>query len=106
MEKVWDELKKIEAHAELIRSEAQNKAKKLNDLSQQEAEMLIANSKTYAEEEAQQLYANAIEEANRNSEEQLKANQQATQTLKAKGKKRMDQASLAVVNSVLGETKP
>jgi len=106
MEKVWGELKKIEAQAEQIRSEAQNKAKKLKDLSQQEAELLIANGKTYAEEEAQQVYVNAIEEANRNSGEQLKTNQQVTQKLKAQAEKRMDQASSAVVNSVLGEAKP
>jgi len=106
MEKVWGELKKIEAQAEQIRSEAQNKAKKLTDLSQQAGEKLIANSKIYADEEAQQFYVTAIQEANCNSEEQLRTYQQAMEKLKAKAEKCMDQASSAVVSSVLVETKP
>ena len=57
MEKVWDELKKIEAQAEQISSDAQDKAKKISLLAKQDAEKLIANSKTYAEEESQKLYA-------------------------------------------------
>ena len=56
MEKVWEELKKLEAKAEQIKSNAQNKAKEITVLAQQEAEKLVANSKTYAEEEAKQLY--------------------------------------------------
>ncbi len=54
MEKVWEELKKIEAKADQIKSTAQNKAKEITVLAQQEAEKLVANSKTYAEEEAKQ----------------------------------------------------
>ena len=76
MEKVWDELKKIEAHAEKIRNEAQNKAKTLTSLAHQEAEKLIENGKTYAKEEAEQYFAIANEEANRSRDEKLKANQQ------------------------------
>ena len=105
MEKVWDELKKIEAQAEQIRIEAQNKAKMLITLAQQEAEKLIANSKTYADEETQQLYANTIEEANRNREEQLNLNQRAIEKLKIQAEKRMEQASSALTKAVLGETK-
>ena len=56
MEKVWSELKKIEAQAEQIRVDAQDNAKKMIALAQQQAEMLIANSKTYAKEEAQPVY--------------------------------------------------
>jgi vacuolar-type H+-ATPase subunit E/Vma4 len=106
MEKVWNELKKIDAKAGQIQSEATNKAKKLTDLSHQEAEKLIANSKTYAEEEGQLLYDSTIQEANRNSDDQLKANQGAAEKLKAKAEKRMDRASSAVVKAVLEETKP
>ena len=82
MEKVWEELKKIEAQAEQIQSEAQNNAKKITALAQQEAEKLVANSKTYAEEEAQQFYMSTIQEANRNRDEQLKANQEANEKLR------------------------
>lgn len=106
MEKVWDELKKIEAQAEQIRSEAQDKAKQIIAVSQQEAEKLIANGKTYAEEEAQQLFNTAIEEANRKREEQLKANQEAVAKMRAQGEQRLEQAVSIVVGKVLGETKP
>jgi len=103
MEKVWDELKKIEAQAEQIRSEAQDEAKKISALAEQEAEKLVANSKVYGEEEAQQLYASAIREANHNCEEQLKANLEASANLRAQAEKRLEQAVTAVVKSVLGE---
>ena len=106
MEKVWDELKKIEAQAEQIQNDAQDRAKKMALLAKQDAEKLIENSKTYAEDESQKLYAKAIEEANQERDEQLKANQEAAGKLKAKAEKRMDKAVLAVVNAVLGETKP
>ncbi len=106
MEKIWDELKKIEAQAEQIRSEAQDEAKKMTVLAQQEAEKLIANGKAYGEEEAQQLYASTVQEANRNREEQLKANQEARANLRAQAEKQLEQAVATVVNMVLGETKP
>jgi vacuolar-type H+-ATPase subunit H len=105
MEKVWGELKKIEAQAKEIRSEAQNKAKSITDLAKQESEKLIANGKTYAEEEAKQLYANAIEEAHRSRDQQLKANKLVSEKLKSQAEKHLEDASSAVVNAVLGETK-
>lgn len=103
MEKIWDELKKIEAQAEQIRSDAQNNAKTITALAQQQAEKLLANGKTYADDEAQQLYVNAIEEANGKRDERLKANQQATEKLRVHAEAAMDKAVLAVVSKVLGE---
>jgi vacuolar-type H+-ATPase subunit H len=105
MEKVWEELKKIEAKAEQIRSEAQSNAEKITALAHGEAEELVGNSKIYAEEEAGQLYEGAVKEANCSREEQLKANQKATEKLRGQAGKRMEQASDAVVDAVLGETK-
>ena len=106
MEKVWEELKKIEAQAEQIRSEAQDKAKKMTDLAQKEAEELLANSETYAEEEAQQLYMNTIQEANCNRDELLKANQVAADKLRVQAEKHMESAITKVVNAVIEETQP
>jgi hypothetical protein len=105
MEKVWDELKRIEAQAEQIRSEAQIKGKALFDLSHEEAEKLIANSQTYAEEEAKKLHTSTIAEANRSRDEQLKTNKLESERLKAQAKKRIEQATSVVVEAVLGETK-
>jgi vacuolar-type H+-ATPase subunit H len=105
MEKVWDELKKIEAQAEQIQNDAQERAKKMVFLAKQDAEKLVENSKTYAEAESQKLYAEAIEEANQERDEHLKANEVAAGNLKLKAEKRMDKAVLFVVNSVLEDTK-
>ena len=106
MEKVWDELKKIEAQAEQIQNDAQDRAKKMVLLAKQDAEKLVENSKTYAEAESQKLYAKAVEEANQEREEHLKANEEAARNLKSKAEKRIDKAVLVVVNAVLEDNKP
>ena len=104
MEKVWDELKKIEAQAEQIQTDAQERAKKMAFQAKQDAEKLIENSKTYAEAESQRLYAKAVDEANRERDEHLKVNQEAAEKLKGKAERHMDKAVLAVVNAVLEDT--
>ena len=106
MEKVWDELKKIEAQAVQIQKDAQDRAKKMVLLAKQDTEKLVENSKTYAEAESQKLYAKAIEEANLERDEHLKANEEAAGNLKSKAEKRMDKAVLVVVNAVLEDTNP
>jgi len=103
MQRVWDELKNIEAQADKIQSDAQEKAKKITALAQQEADKLVANSETYSTEEAQKLYSQAIEEANQSREEQLKANDLTANKLKNQAEKRMDNAVQAVVDAILEE---
>ncbi len=104
MEKVWDELKKIEAQAEAIRSEAQNNAKEITAFAQQEAQKLQTNSKAYAEQEAQQIYNDALAEANRNRELELQVNKETTERLVQRARQRMEKAKRVIVASVLGET--
>ena len=104
MEKVWDELKKIEAQAEQIQGEAQDRAKKMVLLAKKDAEKLVENSKTYAEAESQKLHSEAIKEANQERNEQLKANEETVAKLKSKAEKRMDKAVLVVVNAVLEDS--
>ncbi|HEX7482071.1 MAG TPA: hypothetical protein VF350_01200 [Candidatus Bathyarchaeia archaeon] len=106
MEKVWDELKKIEAQAVQIQNDAQERAKNMVFLAKQDSEKLIENSRIYAEEESQKLLTNGMKEANLNRVERLKANQEAAEKLKEKAEKRMEKAVLAIVNVVLEETKP
>ena len=106
MEKVWEELKKIEAQAEQIRGETQKKAKEITNIAQQEAEELLANSETYAEEEGQQLYINTIQEANQNRDEQLKVNQKTADKLRVQAEKHMESAIAKVVNAVIEDLKP
>lgn len=103
MENVWDALKKIEADAEQIRIDAQTEAKAIIALGKQDADKLVANGQTYADEEAQQLYSHAVEEANRSRDEQLKTNEAAIEKLKIAAQKHMDSAVLEVVNAVIEE---
>jgi vacuolar-type H+-ATPase subunit H len=105
MEKVWEELKKIEAQAEQIRSEAQEKAQTMATLAQQNGEKLIANSQAYGEEEAQRLFTSTVEEANHTRDEQLKANKAAAEKLQVQAEKHMEQAICKVVKAVLEEAK-
>jgi len=51
MEKVWEELKKIEAQAEQIRSEAQDKSMQISTMAQKQAQTLSLNAKNYSAEE-------------------------------------------------------
>jgi vacuolar-type H+-ATPase subunit H len=106
MERVWGELKKIDAQANKIMSDAQDKAKKIDLLAKSDAEKLIVNGKTYAEEESQKLYSKTIQEANQERDEHLKINQETAEKLKAQAEKNMDRAILAIYNAVLEETKP
>jgi hypothetical protein len=105
MEKVWEELKKIEAQAERIRIEAQNKGKEIIKLAEQDAEKLLLNSKTYAQEDAEKIVTQAITEANRDKDEQLKDNDQAIRKLRETAEKRLDKAEEVIVDAVLGKRK-
>jgi vacuolar-type H+-ATPase subunit E/Vma4 len=106
MEKVWDELKHIEAEAQRLRTETAEKAKEITDLAKQQAEKLGADSRKYGQQEADALYADAVEDANRKRDEQLKENQVAIEKLRVKAQKGMEQASSTLVNVVLGDNKP
>lgn len=101
MEKVWEELKKIESQAEFIGSDAQDTAKNMISTAKQDAETLIVNSKIYAEKEAQQSHVSAIKESNYKRDEQLKANQLEAEKLKVQAEKNMDLAVTRIVNAVV-----
>jgi vacuolar-type H+-ATPase subunit E/Vma4 len=103
MQRVWEELKKIESEAEQIRTEAQTRAKDITTLTRQNADKLIANSRAYAEEEAQQLSTSAIQDANEKRDEQLKTNETAIKNLRAQAEKHMDAAISRVVDAVIKE---
>jgi len=104
MEKVWDELKNIEAQAEQIQKDAHDRAKKMVLLAKQDGERLVENSKSYAEIESLKLYQKAIEEANQERDRRIKANEDAAMKMKLSAEKRMDKAVLVVVNAVLEDT--
>jgi vacuolar-type H+-ATPase subunit H len=103
MQKVWEELKSIEAQADQIQADTKTNAKKIVTQAQKDAEKLLANSKTYGAEESQKRYDAAIAEANKNREAQLAENDKAAAKLKTQAEKRMDKAVSAVVKAVLEE---
>jgi vacuolar-type H+-ATPase subunit H len=101
MEKVWEELKKIESQARQIQTDAQEKSKKMTQQAKADAEKLVANSKVYAEEEAQKLYDQAVTEANAAHDAKLKATEENAAILKVQAQKNIDKAVDVVVHSVL-----
>jgi vacuolar-type H+-ATPase subunit H len=103
MENVWGELKKIEAQALQITSDAQDKAKQIVVVSKQDAQKLVEDSKVNSEAEAQKLYDEAVAKANQESEEQLRTNQVEIKKLTVAAEKNMDQAVNLIVNAVLEE---
>ncbi len=104
MQKVWEELKKIEADAEQIQTDAKDKARAITLQAQRDGEKLLANSKTYAQEESQKQYNDTIAQANKSREKLLEDNEKIAEKLKAQAEKRMDKAVTVVVDAVLEET--
>ena len=104
MEKVWEELKKIEALAEQIRTEAQTNAKEITSLAETEAEKLVADSKIYAQQESQEFYSSMVSKAVSDREQQLKTNQQTRENLSKLAQRRMKIATSKIVAAVLGDT--
>jgi vacuolar-type H+-ATPase subunit H len=105
MEKVWDELKKIEAQAGQIKLDAQTKSQEIILTAQKEAEKLITNSQTYAQEEAQTIYKKTTNQANQNRQTLLNENQKEAEKLQAQAEKQLPKAITIIVNGVLGENK-
>ena len=103
MEKVWEELKKIEKEAEKIREGAQRMTREITSLAQRNSEKLVENSQTYAEEEGRRLYEGIVKEANFKQNEELKANEVAVERLKEYASSQMDQAVDAVMKAIVKE---
>jgi vacuolar-type H+-ATPase subunit H len=103
MEQVWDELKKIEAQAQQIRSEAQIRSKQLTDFADQRTDQLIAHAKTYAEQDTTSHYEAAMQEATHKHDTQLEQSKQSVAAVQAQAQNRLNEAVRLVVKAVLGE---
>jgi vacuolar-type H+-ATPase subunit E/Vma4 len=101
MEKVWEELKTIEAQAQQIKSDASEKAKGIIQHVKQDAENLLSNTSKYADEEAHKLYTKAITEANSVRDSQLSQNRETAEKLRIQAQENMDKAVDAIAKSVL-----
>jgi len=103
MQKVWEELKNIEARADQIESDAKEKAKQIIAQAQKDAATLLAKSQAYGAEESKKRYDAAVAEANKTRQQRLDENEKVAAKLKAQAEKHMDKAVSAVVNAVLEE---
>ena len=103
MENIWGELKKVEAQATQIISDAQNKANDIEEAAKQAAQKLVDDSKNNSEVEAQKLYSEAIAKAIEEREEQSKINQIEINRLKIIAEKHMDQAVDIILTAELEE---
>ncbi len=103
MEHVWEELKKIEAQAQQIRSEAQTRSKQITDYADKQAEQLVEHAKAYAEQDAQTQNDTLMKQANQKHDQQLQASQQTIAEVQTQAQKRLSESVDLIVKSVLGE---
>jgi F0F1-type ATP synthase membrane subunit b/b' len=106
MEKVWEELKKIEDQAQQIRLEAEEKAKEIINLAEKEAETLVNDSQTYSKEESEKIVNNAISEATKTRESELKEYSAFLERLKKKAEKRLPKVEKIIIDTTLGKREP
>lgn len=103
MEKVWEELKKVESEAERIRSESAKASSKMVEMAAREADIIINKSAEYAMEEGQELRDAAVAEANKERDLMLEANASFVKKLAATAKTRLEDAVEIVFEVVLGK---
>jgi vacuolar-type H+-ATPase subunit H len=106
MERVWEELRKIETEAERIHSEASKKSEELLAIAKKDAEKLLSVSKKNAESEANDLLNKYRREAANERNVKLEKNKVFIKELRTTVEKRFDKAVNTVFNSVLGKIKP
>jgi vacuolar-type H+-ATPase subunit H len=105
MEKVWEELRKIENEAERIRSETSKKTEELIALAKKDAEKLLSVSEKHTEAEANKVLNTYLEEAANEHDLSLKANEKDLKRLKTNVEKGFDKAVNTVFDAVLGTIK-
>jgi vacuolar-type H+-ATPase subunit H len=105
MERVWEELRKIETKAEQIHSEALEKSEELLAIAKKDAEKLLSVSKKYTEAEANELLKRYLEEAASERHSTQEKNKIFIRKLKKNVEKRFDKAVNTVFDAVLGKIK-
>jgi len=105
MEKLWEELRKIESEAEHIHSETLKKSEELIAIAKQDAEKLLSASKKHIEAEANELLNKYHEEAAKERDAALKKNEKIIKELRTTVEKRFDKAVNTIFDAVLGKIK-
>ena len=105
MEKVWEELRKIENEAEHIHSETLKKSEELIAIAKKDAEKLLSVSEKHTEAEANELLNKYREEAASEHDASLEANKKTLKELRKTVEKCFDKAVNTVFDAVLGSIK-
>jgi len=102
MERLWEELKKIENEAINICSEAKEKSETIIALAKEYAEKLLLDSTKSAEDEARELLNQYLDKARKESEKMLKRNEEMLKELKMKTGNRVNKAIKIIFDAVVG----
>jgi F0F1-type ATP synthase membrane subunit b/b' len=105
MEKVWEELRKIESKAENIHSETLKKSEELITVANKDAEKLLSVSKKHTEAEANKLLTKYLQEAADERVAELEKNEESIKDLKATVEKHFDKAVDTIFDALLGTIK-
>jgi len=105
MERVWEELRKIEREAEHIHSETLKKSEELIAIAKKDAEKLLSVSKKHTEAEANKLLNKSLREAANERAAALEKNEKTIKELRTTVKKCLDKAVNTVFDAVLGAIK-
>ena len=103
MERVLEELKRIEEEAEKIRSEASEKAERMIKLARQEAEKLVLDAEERAEEVVNEMTENFKALMERRCKEIMRRCSSEIARLKETARKNKDRAVNLVFKILIGE---
>jgi F0F1-type ATP synthase membrane subunit b/b' len=105
MEKLWEELRKIENEAEHIHSETLKNSEELVAIAKQDAEKLLSASKKHIEAEANELLNKYHEEAAKEHDAELQKNEYVIKELGKNVENRFEKAVNTIFDAVLGKIK-
>ena len=103
MEKVWDELRKIEEEANALLEEAVKKSKAISEAADREAEKMVSNAQVYAEDDVRKLREDLTKEIDEKRIDMLEESEDYMEKIRLGAVKRRQKAVDFVVDQVLGE---
>jgi vacuolar-type H+-ATPase subunit H len=105
MEKVWEELRKIESEAEHIRSETLKRSEELIAIAKQDAEKLLSASEKHVEMEGNELLKRLRRDVAKERDDALEKNEKNIKDLRETVEKCFDDAVNMIFDAVLGKIK-
>jgi vacuolar-type H+-ATPase subunit H len=105
MERVWEELRKIESEAEQIHSETLKKSEELVAVAKRDAERLLSASEKNVELEVNELLNRLRGDAAKERDDALEKNEKNIKDLRKTVEKRFGEAVNVIFDAVLEKTK-